>query len=319
MRIRLLLLPLAVVALLAGCSGDPEPTEPEPTTAPTPAIEGFSIERLVAHLPALEGQTVVSVGDVEAATELAGLERPAEPGAGLADWVSATSGITSGAVASLPWPEPLGILQLGAHEEFVAAVGFGIPQIDAFVAAAAPPSSFTLVDGRFDPAAITAALGEPEDGIWAQPGEELAPVLDGPRIPDLLGRPVVVAGDASHLVLTLERRLAAAWLDGEAGASAALVEAARALDEEGAYAAQFRIDGDAVVAVGLVADGGASRPVALRAGTDGGPATGDVFDVFTVTDTETRGAHTIVRLAWPADTPPAVAWRLLATRNELLG
>ena len=108
MRIRPLL-PLALVVLLAGCSAPAAPADPGPTsTVVPPADEGFSIAGLVAQLPRVEGMVVVSVGDVAAASELAGLERPDAPGDALTDWMSATSGVTAGDAVSLPWPASLG-------------------------------------------------------------------------------------------------------------------------------------------------------------------------------------------------------------------
>lgn len=313
--------PVAALAgvLLAGCVASPGPAEtssPAPTSAP---VEGFSVEALVAGVPAIDGTVLISVGDVEAAADLVDVPRPTGAGAELLEWLMATTGITVGDAVSLPWPSSLGYLRAAQHEDYIAATGFGIPDVDAFLEMSAPPTSFTILDGAFDTAAISSALGEPVEGIWAQPGEELAPQLGGPGVPDQLGRPVRVAGDAERIVVSLESDLVAAYLDDATGDWGDVRTAARILDEEGVYAAQIWRTGDAVVAVGLVAVEGGSVPVAVRIEAGhAAPEVGDSEGPVRVADVETRGDASVIHLEWTDEAAPAVAWQLLANRAGIL-
>lgn len=320
MRIRPLLLPLVAVLALAGCATPSTPTDPDPVeTTAAPAPGGFSIAELVAELPPVDGQLLLSVGDVATASELAALERPAGTGEELVDWMLATSGIQAGSAAALPWPESLGHLRVTAHDEYVAALGFGIPQVDAFLELAAPPVRFAILDGSFDLDALTTAIGEPDGGLWAQPGEELHVDPAGDRSVDMLGRPVVVAGDEDRLVISLQRGLAAAYLAGQASPAEALVRAAEALDAEGAYAAMISTDGSTVRAIGLVPDGsGGSAAIAvvvdagttLEVGATDGP-----FEILAVDD---RDGVQVARLG-SGDLPPGGVWQVLLARSPLLG
>src|SRR5690606_37812471 len=200
------LLPFVVVALLVGCAA-PAP-EKSPGFPSVPPAEEFSIEAMLARVPVIEGDVLLSVGDVVTASDLLGTPRPTAVDDEFVDWMLATSGIRAGGAVSLPWPQSLGLTRVATHDEYVTVAGFGIPDVDAFLWASAPPASFTLLDGRFDIGAISAALGDPDDGIWSRPGEGLAPVLSGSRDLDDLGRPARGAGDADPPVLSPTRRLA---------------------------------------------------------------------------------------------------------------
>jgi hypothetical protein len=305
-------------------SGTTASTEP----ASDPAADGFSVTALLAATPEVDGTVLISAADVEGATQDAGLERPLDTGAAFLTWLTDSTGVEQGAAVAIPWPNSLGVQYAAQHQDFVEAVGFGIPQVDAFLEVSAPPTRVALLDGRFDPAAVSAAIGEPVDGVWAQDGEELATDLEHRLAPDELGRPVRVVGDQERMLITLETDVAAAYGSGEVGGWADLQPVAEALDALDVYGAQlWRSDDDGtVVAVGLVLTDGASEPVVVHQyaaaaeaeqaaakleGLADGPVTVDEVDV--------EGPLLTARLGWEADTPPALAWQLLAKRSPVLG
>lgn len=321
MSIRLVPVVGLALALLAGCTASAEPS-PEPTGAgaPDPAVtpDGFSLERLLVATPDLGANAIVSYADVAAAAEHAGLARPEGSLGDLAGWVYDLSGTGADDVVSVPWPASLGVADLARHEEFVAAAGFGLADVDAFAEVAAPPRVFTVAHGSFDVDAITAALGEPVDGVWAQDGEELVSDLDGPRAIDRLGRPVRIAGDDEVLVLTLERDLARGWIAGSTRAPADLLRVARALDAEGVYAARLLADGDGYLGVGLAFRDGASAAVAVRSGGTA-PQVGATDGRYIVDAVETGGGVHIVQLTAADEVPPATVWQLFGSFSPLLG
>jgi hypothetical protein len=339
-------LSIAVLATtaLAGCAPDTAGTATRASTVQTsgpstigststvpstsvPAADGFSISGLLATTPSVDGPMLLSAADVEAAQDAADLERPDGTGDVFRTWLTDLSGIEAGAAVSVPWPDSLGVQYAAQHEDYVAAVGFGIPQVDAFLAISAPPTRVAVVDGRFDPDAVTAAIGEPVDGIWAQPGEDLTTDLQHRLAPDELGRPVRVAGDESQMLIALQTDAAEAYRDGEAGDWSDVLPVADALDAEDVYAAQlWRDPDDTVVGIGLVAEDGRSVPVVVHRYADADTAEEAAAELVgvqdgpaTVADVEVVGALLTARLAWAQDTPPSVAWQFLARQSPVLG
>src|SRR5690606_39746050 len=72
--LRRALLRLGALALLAGGCGDDDGTDD------AGAVRPFSVEAMLAELPPVEGAAaVINIGDLDAASEAAGLARP-EPG-----------------------------------------------------------------------------------------------------------------------------------------------------------------------------------------------------------------------------------------------
>ncbi|MBM9465974.1 hypothetical protein [Nakamurella leprariae] len=297
------------------------------TSTGVPAADGFSITGLLADTPVIAGPALISAADVETAIEDAGLIRPEGTGDAFLTWLSDTAGVEQGSVISIPWPDSLGIQYAAQHDTFAASVGFGIPQVDGFLAVSAPPARVAVLDGRFDPDAVTAAIGEPDDGIWSQPGEDLTTDLQHRLAPDELGRPVRVTGDEAQLLVTLQTKAAQAYRDGDLGSWSDVLPVAEALDARGVYAAQlWRAADDTVVGIGLVVEDGRSVPVVAHQYADAGEAEqaaaaldGRQDGPATAGDVAVDGALLTARLEWAPETAPAVAWQLLARQSPVLG
>lgn len=323
---RVLLAALALVVLATGCTAAPPAATPTPTESGGPTVsEAFSIAGLLAAVPLVDGPVLVSAADVDAAAEAAGLERPTEVDDALLDWITTMSGIRVGDAVSVPWAESLAIAFAARHDEYVASVGFGIPDVTAFLEVGAPPSRFAIFDGEFDLAAVTAAIGDPVDGLWAQPGDDLAVDLELRNRPDPLGRPVRVVGDESRLAMTLSTPSARQYLAGEAGDWADLLALAEALDDAGVQVAQLWAAGDDVVGVGidLAAPGEA---VVVRIHADDATAAAAAEAVVGLDDgsahvaaAEASGRAVLSRIEWTDPTAPAALWSLLARRSPVLG
>jgi hypothetical protein len=202
-----------------------------------------------------EDQTVVW-GDLARATEIAGLERPtdlADTDAVL-DYLMAVTGTvrdeddTREPVAVVP-PDVAQIDRAADIQGFTDDVGWNILQVDRFAERQSPPDSITLLDGDFDDADLTTAMGEPTDGVWVagsggEPGEldvdEISPARP-------LGESMWLSRNGGDGLLSVTRSAeSAATADAAAagnpkgavlGDDASLAGLAGALDEQEAYGA----------------------------------------------------------------------------------
>jgi hypothetical protein len=214
-----------------------------------------SVSAALAVLPedGLGGDVeTVTWSDLEAAAEIAGVERPDDPGdtQAVVDYLNAvTGGPTAGGepspVAALP-PEVANvtsaITELG---EFRDEVGWDVLDVDRFAEEYAPPDSVTVIEGDVDEASLSEALGEPEDGTWSLGSEgELSLEETSParRLGEAVFLTLVPGGlaVARSTDLTPDVRGLA---DGDGVASLAddpqLTALAAALDAEGPYSAML--------------------------------------------------------------------------------
>ena len=301
--------------LLAGCTAQ---TEQSPS--------GGFLTELLASLPVIDGPRDIVAADLAVAIELAGAPMPEAAGPELADWIALISGIRAEHTVSVPWPGSLNVMTTTTVDgQFADAVGFDVRDIDVFLEVASPPSRMLLAEGGFDEAAITGALGEPADGLWVQPGQELAPDLGNRGNPDHLGRPIRLAGDADRLLMSFELEQAEAFRDGAVGNWGAPLTVARALDAAGVYAAWIvaDVERDEVVGLGLTRDGGTvvarqyQDPDAAAATAEQLPGTED--HGFTVLEAQASDGLLTLRLERFAGMPPWGTWDLIAMRSPVLG
>lgn len=318
-----------VALLLAGCAAQsPGPLEVEvPDAEPTeqtPVAEGFSVAQMLREMPPVVEASRVIAADVTTAAEIAGAPVPTELGDPLLEWLMGLSGVRAEHPVSVPWPDSLGVMTGAAGDgRYLEAVGFDARQVQAFLEVGAPPTRVLLAEGDFDPAAVTTALGEPESGIWRQPGAELVPDRDGLRAPDLLGRPVSLAADSDRVLMSLEAAHVADYLAGSTGEWGALMTLAEAIDTVGVYAAFLWRGGEGEhIGVGLTAEGETvavrvfDDPDAAAAAAETLPGTAD--GPFTVREATAEGSLLVVHLDREG-AGPAAAWNLLSGRSPVLG
>lgn len=191
----------------------------------------------------------VRIGDVDRATDLAGIDRPTsmEERQPVSDWSYAVNG--------LPIRDPDGgepRLSPAAIPQFDAAMPeawdpdagrSGWTMLDVGWFAEAAPAGHTphlvaVMGGEFDADRLTSALGEPDGGLWSRhPADIPAPGILSPGVwahAGFAGDDLVV-GDEAGTVRAVAERTGPRLAD-----NPALAELADAFDEEGAYSAVLR-------------------------------------------------------------------------------
>jgi hypothetical protein len=222
---------------------------------------GDGIAALLAALPASDGSAgsdesdgsdplVVAYGDLQRAAEVAGVERPSDPGdtEALRRYLNGLSGILADGRDDAPrpsvavaWPDAASIPQAVQIDEFVEDVGWNILEVDRYIERQTPPDRVTILDGRFDRDRIDEALGEADDGVWIAGNPEGFDVEDvTPARP--IGQPLWLSLDDDRLrVSGTAESLDAARDAGEASGTLAddttLASLAQALDGEDVFSA----------------------------------------------------------------------------------
>lgn len=188
----------------------------------------------------------VSIADLAAATELAGLARPTTPAPGqIAGWMGPLTGISSQgnpvAPVFVPLPETFSPGRLAQTDEFVDELGWSVLDVDAFVEWSAPPRRFAVVTGAFDAPGIESRLTETAPGVFtAGNGEDLSQDFDDTTVARPLGRPLHITIDGDHMAVSLSTRMVEAWLAGDGRSLAdddSLVAVAKSLDAADVVAA----------------------------------------------------------------------------------
>jgi hypothetical protein len=215
-----------------------------------------TVSGALAALPDDGENQFVVWGDLTRAAEIAGLDRPSDPGDSEAviDYLNALTGTvredgdTTPPVAVMP-PEAARTESAADMSGFVADVGWSILQVDRFVERQSPPDSITLLAGDFDDGALTDAMGEPDDDVWVagsgEPGEISVDEITPARP---IGESLWLSRRAGDGLLSITRdpdtqATADAALAGDAEGGvladdASLAAVAAALDEQSVYAAQ---------------------------------------------------------------------------------
>jgi hypothetical protein len=205
-------------------------------------------------------------GDMARAAEIAGLERPDDPGdsEAVVDYLQPlTAGRvdpdTTAPVMVVP-PEAAGADRLAEMDAFADELGWSLLDVDRFIERQTAPDIVTVMEGRFDEGAITDALGEQSEGLWVAgdpDGEPFQQDLQDITVARPLGQSLWMGLDGDRLTVARSPDSAeSAGSDGEGPTLAddePLAELAAALDAEDPYAAML-------VRPGLSAD-----PVNMRA------------------------------------------------------
>jgi hypothetical protein len=257
-------LPLALAATAACSDGD---------DGGIGAIAGGGgIAQHLAALPAAgeDDARLVVYGDLQAAAEVAGVERPDDlrDGDAALEYLNAITGgpveaeggdrRASPVAASLPEMA----VDMGPElEGFADDVGWSVLDVDRFAEHQSPPDSTLVLDGRFDAGRIDEAMGERDDGVWmvGDPDGDLSVRDQTPA--RRLGQPLWQSLDGDRLVVTgSAESMEAARSAGGSGRTLAddpvFRPLADALDGQDVYTAMLLGQPPGSAAAGAIVQGG---------------------------------------------------------------
>ncbi|WZH53599.1 MAG: hypothetical protein PIR53_06285 [Nocardioides alkalitolerans] len=301
----------------------------------------------VAALPTTaHDEFQISVGDLDRATELGGLERPTDPAdeAGLAAWVQGLAGLGGGTDLGLEVPQVLGGASSLDQPAVADEIGTWLGGARWFGELASPPARTSVVEGTIDVEHLAATYdgeADAEGGRWkVGEGEDFTADPSAASPVRRLGQPLHLDVDGDRLTASLSEPDLALALAGDRGSEPAL-DLAEALDAHDVYAARVvvgRFDGGErslpasfdAVAMGLTGQEGDAQVVVAYAHDDAASAEENadaVADVLAddpdgapleVTGTEVDGAVLTVTLRMTGDAPVRTAWTVLDRRAPLV-
>ena len=236
------LLALSAVVLLA-----PATVPTDDSSLQLSSGDDYTVLGALAELPASTDTDglMVQTGDLVAATELAGLERPSEPDIdAVAPWIFPLTGLPREdefAPLFVPLGQVFNYQSLRDIAEFDAALGWSLVDANAFVEQSTPPESFAVITGDFDEGTLNPDLTEVADGVVSYgEGEDFDNNLTDPNPVDRLGRPVRLAWDGDRIAASFSTPFVQQWLGGPdetLADDAPLAAVATALDEADVVAA----------------------------------------------------------------------------------
>jgi hypothetical protein len=209
-----------------------------------------SISGMLAEIPEPDERAetdVIVYTDLDRATELAGVERPAADEVdidAILPWLGPLTGFPGedggSDVAVFPPSLAIGLDGLRHNEEVDDELGWNLRDVHSFIEYQVPPNLFLVADADVDADDLTKAIGEPEDGIWYLGGADGESSI-GDRTPARpFGESLRIALDDDLVAMARTTPPVEAWLadDGPTMADDAdLLAAAEALDVEGVYTA----------------------------------------------------------------------------------
>jgi hypothetical protein len=227
-------LALACGLAVSGCGGD---DEAESTG------HAYSVQASLAELPASVGgdQPLVLTGDLNRASEVAGLARPADAdGDDARRWLSSLSGAVSATDPSpqafVPFPDQL----IPTTVDPADALGWSVLDVDDFVAVDQPPVHFLVVSGAFDADTLDPDLAEVDDGIVTDvEGADHEFDVQHPTALSPLGAPTRLAERDGRIAASSSTDAVREWLDDHdtLADDEGFAAVARALDDQDAYSA----------------------------------------------------------------------------------
>jgi hypothetical protein len=240
-------------------------TSNAPATSSTESADGFSVAASLQQLPAVLGeagdesagiQTQIAVSDLDAATTLAGVERPADGSVdadAVQQWLLAINrpGRAEGgpAVAAL-LPEAAHADRAALVADFVDELGWSISDVHSFVEYQVPPNVFTVMSGGFSADALTAAMGAPTDDVWRVGGDDFSTDLAHVSAARPLGEALRMSLRGDTLAVARSTPPIEAWIahdvadaSGTLADDAGLIGVAGALDAADVYTAML-VEGD---------------------------------------------------------------------------
>lgn len=246
----LLLAAMLASGVVAEAGPTSSPIDPLASSEPSSVSgTGCGMEAALADLPGMVDEAEpfqVSVADLGAATELAGLRRPA--GASVEDttrWLLPLMGVPGPDDPPPPvyvyGAESLGMGNLTQVDEFDAELGWSVVDVDRYVEFAAPPRRFAVMEGDFGAELDAAGLETGPGGIvTAGDGPELAVDTEQITAARPLGAPLYMALRDGRLATSTTAAPLTPWLEGTGRTLAdddALGDVAGALDAFGCVSA----------------------------------------------------------------------------------
>lgn len=227
---------LAVVLAAGACS------------AGAPGSGAFSVADLVSELPAGQDTLLVSAGDLDAATEAAGLERPGEAGTEEGrQWLLALTMSTESGVF-VPPPEAL---RMGFGQDGGDELGWDLTDVATFADVTMPPRTAFVVTGDFDEDTLSADLDDLGEGVYsAGSGPDYHVSMEDITPVRRVGAPLRLARDDGAIMVDSEEQAVRAWLQGQdraiLGEHQELMGLAESLDAHDVYAATIAETGPLV-------------------------------------------------------------------------
>lgn len=243
--ISLALLVVSALAIAACDSGDGDDG----------SKKGYSIRGLLAEIPVAafddeSGQLQIVTGDLDLATEEAGLERPAadsDPGSDelLDEWLLPLTGVPRDG-----FEDKMGTLlptaaspdRLDDNGEIAEEFGWSLLDVHSFLELQNPPETFTVLAADVTAEDLTDAIGDADDDIWRLGGDDFQTNLDEISAARPLGQSVRMALRDGLLAVSRSTPPVEDWLadDGDTLADdEALAAVAGALDDAGVYTAML--------------------------------------------------------------------------------
>lgn len=244
-RISLILLALAGLAVGSCDSGSP---------GSGGSNSGHSIEGLLGEVPASafdgSGPLQIVTGDLDLATEAAGLKRPAadsNPGQAdlLNEWLLPLTGVNrdgSGDKMATLLPTAASPDHLADNSEIADEFGWSIVDVHSFLELQNPPETFTVLAADVTAKDLTDAIGDADHDIWRLGGDDFQTNLDQISAARPIGESVRMALHHGLLGVSRSTPPVEDWLAGDGNTLAddrALAAVAKALDDAGVYSAML--------------------------------------------------------------------------------
>lgn len=208
----------------------------------------YSIVDAVDQIPEsiVEDEVMILTGDLVAASDAAGVERPDD----LDDaplWLNSLTGVPGPEGTDVSVFVPIGDLstaglRFGDLAGFEDELGWSILDLDSFVEVTLPPTTFAVLDGDFgdDPLDRLDELG---DGVFTYgSGDDLEQDIENRNPVDQLGRPIRFGYENGRMAMSTVTPAVEQWLGGDGGDGLDdLAAMAAVLDDADAYAAVMRV------------------------------------------------------------------------------
>lgn len=208
--------------------------------------DGYTVLGSLAELPLASDETIiVQTADLQAATELAGLERASslEPEE-LAPWINPLTGVpVNGQSAPVFVPPASGLGQVQQAAEFHDLLGWSILDVDSYVEYNNAPYLNLVVTGEFTPDTLSPDLLDLPGGVRSfGEGDDLSVNPQNSSAVSRIGNPIRLGQLDGRIMLSHTTAAVSGWLQGGGPSMAdhaGLAAVATAVDEAGAVSAML--------------------------------------------------------------------------------
>lgn len=230
---------LVACAALGACSDDDNSGADDGST--------YSVAGSLEQLPAAavrDNPALVVSGDLDRASQLAGVERPtsAADSDAVIEWAMAISGGPRNGANSDVSVMPLDALRferLNQIDEIDDELGWSILDVTSYAGVDSPPEHLASLTGDFDTKLIDAAQGDRNDGIWSLGDDDFTIDVKQVSAAPPLGSSVRTAVEGGRLGESASTPTIEAWLAGKdtLADDEAMRDVAEALDDHDVYSA----------------------------------------------------------------------------------